>query len=86
MDAYLHPRHDPSPVEINSAFLRGEFAIRRTAGTFNGIWSDMNATEKTVIKYFKGCGGMVGITRQKYSLVRWSLTKHMFGHQSLVLK
>lgn len=67
------------PVEINSAFLHSEFAIRQTAGTFNGAWSDM-ATEKTVIKDSKGCGGIAGITRQKSALVRWSLTRHMLGH------
>lgn len=69
------------PVEIDSAFLRGEFAIRQTAGTFNGVWNDM-ATEKTVIKDSKGCGGIAGITRQKSAPIRWSITRHMLGHFS----
>jgi hypothetical protein len=38
------------PVEIKSAFEKGEFSIRQTSGSFNGIWSDMG-TEKTIVKY-----------------------------------
>ena len=37
------------PAEIKSAFEKGEFSIRQTSGSFNGIWSDMG-TEKTIIK------------------------------------
>jgi len=37
------------------------------------------ATETTVIKDSKGTGGIVGITRQKSSLLRWSLTRHVLG-------
>jgi hypothetical protein len=33
------------PAEIKSAFEKGEFSIRKTSGSFNGIWSDMG-TEK----------------------------------------
>jgi hypothetical protein len=32
-------------AEIKSAFEKGEFSIRQTSGSFNGIWSDMG-TEK----------------------------------------
>jgi hypothetical protein len=46
------------PVEIKSAFEKGEFSIRQTCGSFNGIWSDMG-TEKTIIKDSKGSGGIV---------------------------
>jgi hypothetical protein len=42
--------------------------IRQTSGSFNGIWSD-KGTEKNIIKYSKGSGGIVGITNQKSSLV-----------------
>ena len=49
------------PAEIKSAFKKGEFSIRQTSGSFNGIWSDMG-TEKTIIKDSKGSGGIVGIT------------------------
>ena len=52
------------PAQIKSAFEKGEFSIRQTSGSFNGIWSDMG-TEKTIIKDSKGSGGIVGITNQK---------------------
>jgi hypothetical protein len=29
-------------AEIKSAFEKGEFSIRQTSGSFNGIWSDMD--------------------------------------------
>ncbi|XP_071138292.1 GTPase IMAP family member 4-like [Mytilus edulis] len=35
------------------------------------------ATEKSVIKDSKSCGGISGITRQKPALMRWSLTRHV---------
>jgi hypothetical protein len=34
------------PAEIKSAFEKGEFSIRQTSGSLNGIWSEMG-TEKT---------------------------------------
>jgi hypothetical protein len=46
------------PAQIKSAFEKGEFSIRQTSGSFNGIWSDMG-TEKTIIKDPKGSGGIV---------------------------
>jgi hypothetical protein len=45
------------PAEIKSAFEKGEFSIRKTSGSFNGIWSDMG-TEKNIIKDSKGSGGI----------------------------
>jgi hypothetical protein len=57
------------PAEIKSAFEKGEFSIRQTCGSFNGIWSDMG-TGKTIIKDSKSSGGIVGITNQKSALVR----------------
>ena len=60
------------PVEIKSAFEKGEFSIRQTSGSFNG-------TEKTIIKDSKGSGGIVGITNQKSALVRWTLTRHFLA-------
>jgi hypothetical protein len=36
---------------------KGEFSIRQTSVSFNGIWSDMG-TEKTIIKDSKGSGGI----------------------------
>lgn len=66
------------PTAIRDAFESGQFAIRQKPSAFNGIWADM-AVEKTVIKDSKGVGGIVGITRQKPSLLRWSLTMHVLG-------
>jgi hypothetical protein len=69
------------PAEIKSAFEKGEFSIRQTSGSFNGIWSDMG-TEKTTIKDLKGSGGIVGITNQKSALVRWTLTRYLLSQVS----
>lgn len=66
------------PVEIKAAFDAGEFAICQKTGIFNGVWSDM-ATEKTIIKDSKGNGGIVGLTRKKSALVRWTLTRHVLS-------
>jgi hypothetical protein len=66
------------PAEIKSAFEKGEFSIRQTSGSFNGIWSDMG-TEKTIIKDLKGSGGIVGIANQKSALVRWTLTRYFLA-------
>ena len=73
------------PAEIKSAFEKGEFSIRQTSGSFNGIWSDMG-TEKTIIKDSKGSGGIVGITNQKSTLVRWTLTRHFLASFSSVVQ
>jgi hypothetical protein len=40
------------PAKIKSAFEKGEFSIRQTCGSFNGIWSDMG-TEKNHHKRFE---------------------------------
>ncbi|CAC5381043.1 unnamed protein product [Mytilus coruscus] len=66
------------PLDVELAFQRGEFSIRQKPGKFNGVWSDM-ATEKSVIKHSKGCDGISGITRQKPTLMRWSLTRHVLA-------
>jgi hypothetical protein len=36
-------------------------------------------TEKTIIKDSKGSGVIVGITNQKYALIRWTLTRHFLA-------
>jgi len=66
------------PAEIKPVFEKGEFSIRQTSGSFNGIWSDMG-TEKTIIKDSKDSGGIVGITNQKSAFVRWTLTRHFLA-------
>ena len=69
------------PEDIKQEFNAGKFAIHQKAGVFNGIWSDM-ATEKTIIKDSKGNGGIVGLTRKKSALIRWTLTRHVLGYFS----
>ena len=46
------------PKNVESAFEDGQFRVRKIAGQFLGIWSDMG-TEKTVIKDSKSEGGIV---------------------------
>ena len=66
------------PSDIKEAFESGQFAIGQKPGAFNGIWSDM-VVGKTLIKISKGTRGIVGITRQKSSFWRWSLTRHVLA-------
>jgi hypothetical protein len=66
------------PVEIKAAFDAGEFAISQKTRIFNGLWSIM-ATKTTIIKDSKGNGGIVGLTRKKSALVRWTLTRHVLS-------
>jgi hypothetical protein len=64
------------PDDIKTAFDNGQFAVRQTTGGFNGIWSDLG-TEKTIIRDAKGESGIIGLTRKKPALVRWTLTRHL---------
>jgi hypothetical protein len=66
------------PPEDAESFESGQFTIRQKPSCSNGIWSDM-APEKTVIRDSKGSGGIVNITRQKSTLIRWSLTRHVLA-------
>lgn len=66
-------------------FNDGIFAIRQKAGSFNGAWSDMS-TVKSIIKDSKGNGGIVGLTRIKYALIRWNVIRHIVGHFSSAIK
>jgi hypothetical protein len=71
--------------DVKSAFESGQFAICQKQGKFNGVWSDM-ATEKTVIRDSKGRGGIVGITRQKSALIRWTLCRHVLADFSAEMR
>ena len=44
------------------------------------------ATEKTAIKNAKGDGGIVGLTRKKPALIRWTLTRHIAAQDSAAVK
>ena len=71
--------------DVKSAFESGQFAIRQKSGKFNGVWSDM-ATEKTVIIDSKGRGGIVGITKQRSALIRWTLCRHVLADFSAEMR
>ena len=73
------------PDDIQEEFMSGKFAIKQTAGVFNGQWSDI-ATEKTVIKDLKGSGGIIGLTNQKSALLRWTFTRHILARFSSEMK
>jgi hypothetical protein len=49
---------------------------RRVGLYIKGVSHSDMGTEKTIIKDLKGSGDIVGITNQKYTLVRWTLTTH----------
>ena len=72
-------------LDIHTVFEDGEFSFTEIPGSFNGIWSDM-ATEKTVMKNAKGNGGIVGLSRKKPALIRWTLTRHIAAQYSAARK
>ena len=73
------------PLDILTTFEDGEFSFTEIPGSFNGLWSDM-ATEKTVIKNAKEDGGIVGLTRKKPALIRWTLTRHIAAQYPAAMK
>ncbi|MES9879249.1 MAG: hypothetical protein ABW185_00005 [Sedimenticola sp.] len=73
------------PPEIKTAFQEGQFTVRRRAGRFNGIWSDMG-TETTIIRDAKGDSGVIGLTRKQPSLVRWTLTRQIMGRYASIMR
>ena len=73
------------PEPVQKSFDEGQFAIRLIPGGFNNVWSDM-ATEMTIIKDAKGVGGIIGMTRKKSAMVRWTLTRHVMGEYSKPMK
>ncbi len=66
------------PEELKTQFEDGQFPIRETSWSFNGIWSDM-ATEKTIIHDAKSNSGIVGLTHKEPAVLRWTLTHHILG-------
>jgi hypothetical protein len=71
--------------EVKASFEEGQFIYRQKPGCFNGIWSDM-CVEKTVIKDSKSDSGIIGLTRKKSALVRWTLTRHIMGEYTTTMK
>ena len=73
------------PDDIREAFKQGEFTIRQSLMSFNGIWSDM-AVEKTVIRDSKSSSGVIGLTRKLPALTRWTLTRHYAGEYTEAMR
>lgn len=73
------------PADVHEAFKEGKFAIRRAAGTFNGVWSDMGI-ESTVIRDAKSSGGIVGLTRKESALLRWTITRQSLGEYASAIR
>jgi len=73
------------PNDVADAFQQGQFAVRRTAGAFNGVWSDLG-TETTVIRDAKSDGGVIGLTRKESALLRWTLTRGILGEYARATK
>ena len=72
------------PSDALNAFRDGQFVVRETNGSFNGIPSDLSADHS--IKVMKGPGGVKNVTRKLSSLIRWGLTRHLTGEWSAKLK
>ena len=63
------------PVDLLTAFQKGEFSVRKTCGGFIGTPSDMGTEHK--IKELKGPSGLKHIAKKKTAMVRYSLTRHI---------
>jgi hypothetical protein len=79
------PSMQEIPSEVKTLFESGQFNVRQSAGRFNGIWSDLG-TEKTIIRDAKSESGIVGLTSKKSALTRWTLTRHLLGVYSKVMR
>ena len=74
------------PQAVKEAFEAGQFSVKRSAGKYNGIWSDMGV-ESTVIRDSKSrSGGIIGLTNKGTSLIRWSLTRQLLGQYSSAMQ
>ena len=58
---------------VYNEFINGSHPIKRAAGTFNQVWTDL-ALEQSVNRDSKVKGGIVGFTQQKDTVNRWLLT------------
>ena len=60
-----------SPVKLDPSNPKNRVSLME----FGLTWLQKN----TVIRDSKCRGGIVGITRKKAALIRWSLTRHVFA-------
>ena len=72
------------PADAEAAFMKGEFSVRETSGTFTGTTSDMATEHK--IKELKGPAGLKHISTKKSAMIRFSLTRHITGDWSTYIK
>ena len=63
---------EPLPKEVLKKFLKDEHVMRRQAGLWNGMWSDM-FMETTFMRYGHGPGGLIEITLNESAMKRWEL-------------
>ena len=74
------------PAEVETAFMEGQFAVRRTHGSFNAIWSDMGV-ETTVIRDSKARNsGIIGKTHTETTALRWCLTNLLLGQYTTAMQ
>ena len=72
----LHLRLIPITAgNVYNEFINVNHPIKRAAGTFNQVWTDL-ALEQSVNRDSKAKGGIVGFTQQKDTVNRWLLTAH----------
>ena len=60
------------PEDVEESFTKGQFSVRETGNSLNGIWSDMSV-EKTIVRDAKSESGIKQQTES--ALVRWAITR-----------
>ena len=68
-----------SAKEVHDEFMNGNHPIKRAAGSFNQVWTDL-ALEQSINRDSKVKGGIIGFTQQKDAVNRWYLTAHTRAH------
>ena len=67
--------HESHP-EILEQFVNGNFAVKRTDGSFNMLPPDQ-CIEQAINKEQKGAGGIIGISTSAGAVQRWILSSHV---------
>ena len=62
--------------KIYAEFQEGNFAVKRTSGSFNMLPPDQ-VTEQTINKDQKGPSGIIGYTTSTGSIQRWVFSSHV---------
>ena len=61
--------------EVYDEFVAGNHLIKRAAGSFNQVWTDL-ALEQSINRDSKTKGGLIGSTRSDLTMNKWLLTSH----------